>query len=407
MSTLEKKVAKIIDEVQRDGDSALVRFTRAFDCVRIKKGAIRVTKDEIRAALKETGSDFLNLVRGVAENIASYHRKQKASPRLFKNIHGAEVGWLYVPVGRVGVYLPGGTAPLVSTALMTIVPARVAGVREIVVATPPGKDGKINPFVLAACHELGADCVVRVGGAQAIAGLAFGTRSVPRVDLIVGPGNAYVTEAKRQLYGKVGIDMAAGPSEVAIVADDTADPSFIAADLLAQAEHDRLSTAVLFTPSTQIMREVRRELKSQLRSLARREILSGTLRKGVRLVKCRDLDDAIERVNRMAPEHLELMVSDHGELLPAIRNAGAIFIGAYSPTALGDYVAGPSHVLPTGGTARHSSVLSVDTFLKRVSMVKYGRTPLKVASHSAERLAMLEGLDAHARSIRIRREKQE
>ncbi len=404
MSSLEKKVAKIIEEVKRDGDRALIRFTREFDSVRLKKGAIHVTKAEIRAALKETGPGFTALVKGVAENIASYHHGQKAAGKLFKNAHGAEVGWLYIPVERVGVYLPAGTAPLVSTALMTIVPARVAGVCEIIVATPPGKDGRVNPFVLAACHELGADCIVRVGGAQAVAAMAFGTQSVPQVDLIVGPGNMYVTEAKRQLYGKVGIDMAAGPSEVAIVADDTADPSFIAADLLAQAEHDRLSTAVLFTPSAKVVREVKKEIKNQLRSLEREEILSDTLRKGLRLFKCRNLSDAAARVNRMAPEHLEIVVEDIGKILPKIRHAGAIFIGAYSPTALGDYVAGPSHVLPTGGTARHSSVLSVDTFLKRVSVVKYGKASLEKAAQFAERLAMLEGLGAHARSIRIRRE---
>lgn len=407
MSTLEKKVAKIIEGVKRDGDRALLRFTRDFDRVRIDRGAIRVTGGEIRAAIKETKADFTALIKEIAGNIASYHRKQKATARFFRNIHGAEVGWLYLPVERVGVYLPAGTAPLVSTALMTIVPARVAGVREIVVATPPGKNGKINPFLLAACRELGADCIVRVGGAQAIAAMAFGTRSVPRVDLIVGPGNMYVTEAKRQLYGKVGIDMAAGPSEVAIIADHNADPAFIAADLLAQAEHDTLSAAVLFTTSARLIREVRKEIKNQLRSLGRKEILSGTLQRGLRLVKCRNLGDATAKVNRMAPEHLEIVVDDPGEILSAICNAGAIFIGAYSPTALGDYVAGPSHVLPTGGTARHSSVLSVDTFLKRVSVVEYGRTSLKIASPAAERLAMLEGLGAHARSIRIRRESEQ
>jgi histidinol dehydrogenase len=400
VNTFEKKVAKIIDGVKRDGDSALVRFTREFDRVSMGQSAIRVKKSEIRAALKETGADFADLVREITGNIASYHRKQKAADRLFRNIHGAEVGWLYLPVERAGVYLPGGTAPLVSTALMTIVPARVAGVREIVVATPPRKDGKINPFLLAACHELDADCIVRVGGAQAVAAMAFGTRSVPRVDLIAGPGNKYVTEAKRQLYGKVGIDMAAGPSEVAIVADRTADPSFIAADLLAQAEHVN-GMAVLFSPSVKLIADARREFLRQSNLLGRRALSRLT----VRFVKCRSLDDAVRRVNRMAPEHLEIMVSDHEGLLSGIRHAGAIFIGAYSPTALGDYVAGPSHVLPTGGTARHSSVLSVDTFLRRVSMVKYGRTSLKIASQSAERLAMLEGLDAHARSIRIRRQK--
>jgi len=406
MSAFEKKVARIIEHVRQKGDRALIRFTRDYDHVRIREGAIRVTKDEIRDALEETGADFARFVRRIARNIASYHRKQRPAARFFKNIHGAKVGWFYLPVERVGVYLPAGTAPLVSTALMTLVPAKVAGVREIVVATPPGKNGRVNPFLLAACHELGARCIVRIGGAQAIAAMAFGTRSVPRVDMIVGPGNRYVTEAKRQLYGKVGIDMAAGPSEVAIIADRSADPSFIAADLLAQAEHDPLSAAVLFTPSVQLLRRVRREIKNQVRSLGRKEILSKITARGLRLVRCRSLRDAVAQVNQMAPEHLQIIVGDPGEVLMGIRHAGAVFVGACSPAVLGDYVAGPSHVLPTGGTARYSSVLSLDTFLKRVSVVRYGRSSLKKASRAAERLAMLEGLGAHARSIRIRLEKK-
>jgi len=406
MSALEKKVARIIEQVRREGDRALVRFTRDYDHVRIRQGGIRVTTEEIRAALKETGAGFTRFVRRIGRNIASYHGKQASAARFFKNIHGAQVGWIYRPVEKVGVYLPAGTAPLVSTSLMTIVPAKVAGVREIVVATPPGKNGRINPFLLAACHEMGANCIVRIGGAQAIAAMAFGTRSVPKVDMIVGPGNRYVTEAKRQLYGKVGIDMTAGPSEVAIIADRTAHPSFIAADLLAQAEHDPLSTAVLLTPSVRLLRGVRREIQNQLQSLERKEILSKAMGRGLKLIKCRSLGDAVARVNLMAPEHLEIIVGDPGKILMGIRHAGAIFVGAYSPAALGDYVAGPSHVLPTGGTARYFSVLSLDTFLKRVSVVRYGRSSFKKASRPTERLAMLEGLGAHARSIRLRLEKK-
>jgi histidinol dehydrogenase len=297
-------------------------------------------------------------------------------------------------------------APLVSTALMTIVPARVAGVREIIVCTPPGRDGRIDVFLLAACRLLGADRVFRVGGAQAIAAMAFGTESVPRVDLIVGPGNRYVTEAKRQLYGKVGIDMTAGPSEVAIIADGGADPALVAADMLSQAEHDVSSVAALFTDSSDLIRGVRKELRKQLRELPSGSIAFRTVRSGVRFVRCRSLTEAAECANRMAPEHLEIIMEKPQRIIPLIRNAGAVFVGPDTPTALGDYVAGPSHVLPTGGTARFFSVLSVDAFLKRVSCLRYDRASIMRAGPAAQRLAVLEGLEAHAKSVGMRMKKR-
>ncbi len=405
MGALEKKVARIIEQVGRDGDRAILRLTKRFDRASIALSRIRVSEAEMQKALRETGRGFARFIGSVARNIAAYHRRQLPRKKVFTNSHGATVGWFYIPVDRVGVYLPGGTAPLISTALATIVPAKIAGVDQIVAATPPDKNGEINPFILATCHLLGADVVIRAGGAQAIAAMALGTQRVPKVDVIVGPGNRYVTEAKRQLYGKVGIDMTAGPSEVAIVADLTVDPSFIAADLLAQAEHAN-GIAVLFSPSGRLIADVRKEFLKQLMLLNKREILPPTTRKAVRFVKCRNLEDAVWRVNRMAPEHLEILTAEPDKLLPLVRNAGAVFAGRFTATALGDYVAGPSHVLPTGGTSRFFSVLAVDNFFRRVSYTRYSAAAARKACKAVERLATLEGLGAHARSVRIRLEKK-
>ncbi|MCX6356539.1 MAG: histidinol dehydrogenase [Candidatus Aureabacteria bacterium] len=402
MNTIEKSVACIIEEVRRQGDRALIRLTRKFDRVTLAASALRVSSGEMARAVRVAGPEFKRMVREIALNIEEYHRRQLPRPAFFTNRHGARVGWRYAPVARAGVYLPAGTAPLVSTALMTIVPARVAGVEEIIVATPPGMGGQLNPFLLAACRILGVSRVVRVGGAQAIAALAYGTKSVPAVDLIVGPGNVFVTEAKRQLAGKVGIDMTAGPSEVAIIADEKAEPACIAADLLSQAEHDTGSVAVLFTPSARLIARVREELGRQEAALTRTAVLSRSARKGIRLVRCNSLEDAVRRSNAMAPEHLEIITRAPERLAGKVRNAGAIFLGAYSATALGDYVAGPSHVLPTGGTARFYSVLSVDTFMKRISLLKYDRASLKRAYRAASRLAEIEGLDGHARALAVR-----
>jgi len=395
MIAVEKIVSRIIEQVRLQGDRALVSLSMKYDRVRLPRGGIRVPPSEIASAVQCAGIDFARLIRSVARNIAAYHRAQLPRDRAFKNMHGARVGWRYVPVERVGVYLPAGKAPLVSTALMTIVPAKVAGVRDITVASPPQRDGGINPFVLAACHLLGADRIVRVGGAQAIAAMALGTKSIPRVDLIVGPGNVYVTEAKRQLYGRVGIDMTAGPSEVAIVADGSAPPDLVAADLLSQAEHDRLSVAILFTTSARLIRRVQEEIRKQ--SQRSNESVSG-----VRYVRCRNIGEATELINRMAPEHLQIMTVNPGAIAARVRNAGAIFAGPFSATAFGDYVAGPSHVLPTGGTARFFSALSVETFLKRISCIRYNKNSAAKAIPLAERLAQIEGLRAHARALRLR-----
>lgn len=405
MNRVEGIVSRIIDQVRRGGDTSLVRLTLKYDGVRLGRGKIRVGKQEVKQSTRLAGSRFDRLVRSTARNIKLYHRKQMPRSKTFKNSHGASVGWLYRPVDRAGVYIPGGTAPLVSTALMTIVPARVAGVGEIVVCTPPGKDGEINPYILAACNLLGADTICRVGGAQAIAAMAFGTKSVPKVDTIVGPGNIYVTEAKRQLYGRVGIDMTAGPSEVVIIADGSADPAIIAVDLLSQAEHDIRSRAVLLATSKRLIDEVRGEMQRQLKKLPRRPLVLKAIRRGLELIRCRSLSEAVVMANRIAPEHLEIMTGNPEGLVQSIRNAGAIFVGTFSATALGDYVAGPSHVLPTGGTARYFSALSVNTFLKQMSYIKYDLPSIGKAAAAAERLAELEGLEAHAEAVRMRKRK--
>jgi len=394
MNRLEKTVSGIIAQVRRDGDKALLRLTEKYDGARLSGRRILVSGAEMRSAVKRAGADFAGLVKSVAKNIAAYHRAQLPRDRYFKNLHGARVGWFYAPVERVGVYLPAGKAPLVSTALMTVVPARVAGVKEIFVATPPRRDGKINPYLLAACWLLGVKTVVRAGGAQAVAAMALGTKSVPRADLIVGPGNIYVTEAKRRLYGKVGIDMTAGPSEVAIIADGGAPPESVAADLLSQAEHDKLSRAVLFSTSGGLIDAVKNEIRR--RALAAAEI------KGIKLVKCRSVAEAVKAVNLMAPEHVQVITKDADKVIARLRNAGAVFAGPFSATALGDYVAGPSHVLPTGGSARFMSVLSVGTFLKRISYVRYDEKSAAAAVPLAERLAEIEGLAGHALALRRR-----
>lgn len=405
MNKLEKSVGEIIARVRRGGDRALVAFTKQFDRVQLDPKKLRVAAWEYDHAIRRAGLEFIELFCNVAKNIEEYHRLQLPSDCSFKNAHGARVGWIFKPVERVGIYIPGGTAPLISTVLMTVIPAQVAGVSEIVVCTPPQKNGRVNPHILAACSLRKVKAVYRVGGAQAVAAMAYGTKSVPQVDLIAGPGNAYVTEAKRQLYGVTGIDMTAGPSEVAIIADKSANPEYIAADLLSQAEHDPRSRAALFSSTASLLEKVRAEITRQVASLPRKAIIARAAKRGITLVKCKSLVDAIKRVNELAPEHLEIVTRAPQAVASSITNAGAIFVGPNSATALGDYVAGPSHVLPTGGAARFSSVLSVDTFLKRVGYIHYGKRALAKAASQVEALARLEGLEAHARAVHLRRGK--
>jgi len=395
-----ERVREIVARVRKDGDRALKEFTLKFDGARVR--AIRVAPAELAAARARLPPDALRAFRRAGRNISRYYSLHL--PRSWRKGRGDGLSWgeKVTPLESVGVYIPGGKAPLASTIFMTVIPARIAGVKRIALAAPPRKDGRIDPFLLAAAGFLGVREVYAVGGAQAIAALAYGTRSIPRVDKIVGPGNIYVTLAKKEVFGAVDIDMLAGPSEVAVLADDSAAPRFVAADLLAQAEHGAGGAAVLVTPNARLIASVKKEIAGLLPRLRRGAILRASLGRSALLVKTRNLGEGIDLVNRMAPEHLEIMTRDPGKTLKGIKNAGAIFLGPYSPVAAGDYAAGPSHVLPTGGTARFTSHLSVFDFVKRTSLLAYSRAGLKRDAEAIAVLSGLEGLDAHALSAKIR-----
>jgi histidinol dehydrogenase len=396
------QVEKIVFAVQKEGDAALCRFTREFDGADLSPEELPVTQEEIRAAYRQVGEDFLSALTLARERITSFHQKQLARSWFETDQQGVFRGQVVRPLSRVGVYVPGGTASYPSSVLMNAIPAAVAGVSEIVLVTPPGPDGRINPHTLVAAGEAGVTEIYRVGGAQAVAALAFGTETIKAVDKITGPGNIYVTLAKRWVFGQVDIDMLAGPSEVAVVADESASPAYIAADLLAQAEHDPLSAAILFTPSAPLAEAVQKELARQLASLPRRETAGRALAGGGALVITRDLEEAVELADAFAPEHFELLVAEPFLWLGRIKNAGAIFLGAYSPEPVGDYLAGPNHVLPTGGTARWASGLGVDAFLKRINVVAYSREALAQTGRQVAVLARAEGLEAHARAVEVR-----
>jgi histidinol dehydrogenase len=394
------RVRAIIDRVRREGDRALRDYTLKYDGARIR--SFRVAPAKIAAARKNLPADVRRAFRRAERNISLYYSSQL--PRSWKKARGDGLvfGEKVTPLEAVGVYIPGGKAPLVSTVFMTVIPARIAGVERIVLATPPRKDGTIDPFILAAADFLGVREIYALGGAQAIAALAYGTRSVPRVDKVAGPGNVYVTLAKREVFGAVDIDMLAGPSEVAVLADDSAEARFVAADLLAQAEHGAGGMALLVTPSARLIEKVKKEIAGILPGLRRWAILQDSLEKGTLLIKTRNLGEGTDLINRIAPEHLEILTRDPGKTLRSIRNAGAIFLGRDSPVAAGDYIAGPSHVLPTGGSARFFSHLSVYDFVKRTSVIAYTRAGLKRDAAAAAVLSGLEGLDAHSLSVRIR-----
>ena len=396
------RVEEIVAAVQKEGDAALCRFSREFDGVELSPEELPVTQEEIRAAYRQVGEDFLSALTLARERITSFHQKQLARSWFETDQQGVFRGQVVRPLSRVGVYVPGGTASYPSSVLMNAIPAAVAGVSEIVLVTPPGPDGRINPHTLVAAGEAGVTEIYRVGGAQAVAALAYGTETIKAVDKITGPGNIYVTLAKRCVFGQVDIDMLAGPSEVAIVADESASPAYVAADLLAQAEHDPLSAAVFFTPSAHLAEAVHKELARQLASLPRRETAGRALAGGGALVITRDLEEAVELADAFAPEHCELLVAEPFLWLGRIKNAGAIFLGAYSPEPVGDYLAGPNHVLPTGGTARWASGLGVDAFLKRINVVAYSREALAQTGRQVAVLARAEGLEAHARAVEVR-----
>ena len=393
-------VRKILEEVRKKGDRALRELTEKLDGVKLR--SFRVSSREFTSARKVLTPGLRKIFRRVESNIRGYYSRSTRGSWQEGRGDGMIRGERIIPLARAGLYIPGGRAPLISTVLMTAVPAILAGVGRIVLVSPPRPDGSLNPYILAAADFLGLREIYKVGGAQAIAALAFGTETIPRVDKIAGPGNIYVTLAKKEVFGRVDIDLPAGPSEVVILADGSAPPAWAAADLLAQAEHGPGGKAILISPSRTLLAAVAGELEKLLETAARRDILRETLREGAFLVKVKSQKEGIGLINRIAPEHLELMVIKPEKILPRIRNAGAIFLGKYSPVAAGDYAAGPSHVLPTGGGARFFSPLSVNTFLKTSSIIRYNRPSLKNDLEALTTLAELEGLEAHALSGRLR-----
>ena len=400
-ANVEDAVAGIIATVRQKGDAALYEYAEKFD--RVKLSGLEVTAQEIQEAFETVEPEFLEILREAAVNIRAFHEKQVRSSFLLNDKDGVVIGQKVTPIEKVGLYVPGGTAAYPSTVLMDSVPAKIAGCGQIVIVTPPGKDGKVNPVILAAAKIAGVDRIFKVGGAQAVAALAYGTETVPKVDKIVGPGNAYVAEAKKQVFGKVAIDMIAGPSEILVVADSTANPRYVAADLLSQAEHDKMASAVLVTDSYAFAQAVSEELEQQIPQLPRQEIARASIdNNGKIIVSEGNLMQAIEIANRIAPEHLELCVDDPFAYLDKVKHAGSIFMGKYCPEALGDYFAGPNHTLPTSGTARFSSPLSVDDFVKKTQFTYYTPNALEKVADKIACFARKEGLDAHARSAEIR-----
>ena len=396
------RVKEIVARVRTVGDAALFEYTARFDHVEVTADTVQVTREEIDAAYAAASPEWLEAMREAARRITLFHEKQKQNTWIdFQP--GISLGQKITPLNRVGVYVPGGTAAYPSSVLMNVIPAKVAGVKEIIMVTPPGKDGGASsPLAVVAADIAGVDKIYRIGGAQAVAALAFGTQSIPRVDKITGPGNIYVANAKREVFGHVGIDMVAGPSEVLVIADESADPRYVAADMLSQAEHDPLAAAILVTDSPTLASHVDAELARQTALLPRREVVEKSLAAYGTIVVADDLAACADIANQIAPEHLELSVSDPYALLPLISNAGAIFLGHYSPEPLGDYLAGPNHVLPTSGTARFFSPLSVDDFVKKSSIICCSRQELEKVADQVILLARQEGLDAHANAIAIR-----
>ncbi len=398
---VEAAVAGIIEGVRRRGDAAVRDDTLKFDGALPEK--TELSPEDMRRSAAECGRDFLDALGRAAENIRRFHERQKQQSWFVTRPDGVMMGQRIRGLSRVGIYVPGGTAAYPSSVLMNAIPAKIAGVGEIVMATPPAAGGRPNPAIMAAALRAGVDRVFQIGGAQAVAALAFGTETVPAVDKIVGPGNIYVATAKKQLFGTVGIDMVAGPSEILILADGTANPRFLAADLMSQAEHDPLASAILLTPSEEIASATVREIDRQIGGLSRKEIIEKSLDRYGAVVVCGTMDEAVDFANEIAPEHLEVCAENPMEFLGRIDNAGSVFLGNYAPEPLGDYYAGPNHVLPTGGTARFSSPLSVDAFVKKSSFLYYTKEALGRADADIVALARAEGLTAHANSIEVRR----
>ena len=403
----EAAVADILANVKEKGDEALFSYTKEFDKVEVTPETIRVTEAEIEEAYKAVDASLLEVIRKALVNIRSYHEKQRQNSWFTSTENGTMLGQKVTPLNRVGVYVPGGKAVYPSSVLMNIVPAKVAGVPHIVMTTPPGKDGKVNPSTLVAAKEAGADEIYKVGGAQAIGALAYGTASIPKVDKIVGPGNIFVALAKKAVYGHVSIDSIAGPSEILVLADETANAHYVAADLLSQAEHDEMASAILITTSTELAQNVEKEIEGYLKVLSRKEIIEKSLENFGYILIAEDMDEAIEAANEIASEHMEIVTKNAFEVMLKVRNAGAIFIGEYSSEPLGDYFAGPNHVLPTNGTAKFFSALSVDDFIKKSSIVYYSRTALQEIHKDIIQFASSEQLTAHANSIAVRFEEKD
>lgn len=401
----EERVAAILDTVKKEKDKAIFQYTRQFDGTEITADTIVVSEEEIQEAYEKVDASLIEIIRKAKKNIEVYHEKQRQYSWFDSKPDGTMLGQKVTALQRVGVYVPGGKAVYPSSVLMNIIPAKVAGVEEIVMVTPPGKDGKVNPNTLVAAKEAGADVIYKVGGAQAIAALAYGTESIPKVDKIVGPGNIYVALAKKAVYGHVSIDSIAGPSEILVIADETANPRYVAADLLSQAEHDELASAILVTTSEELAKQVSDQVEIFVEELSRTEIMRKSLDNYGYILVADTMEDVIDIANEIASEHLEIMTANPYDVMMKVRNAGAIFIGEYSSEPLGDYFAGPNHVLPTNGTAKFFSPLCVDDFIKKSSIIAYSREALEGIHEDIERFAEAEQLTAHANSIKVRFEK--
>jgi histidinol dehydrogenase len=403
----ESAVAEIIETVKKGGDEALFSYTEKFDHCKMDAAHIRVTREEIDEAYQKVDADFVEVMKKSAANIRAFHEKQLRNSWFDPKPDGTILGMKILPIAIAGVYVPGGKAAYPSSVLMNVLPAKVAGVERIIMTTPPGADGKVNPGTLVAAHIAGVDEIYKVGGAQAIAAMAFGAQSIPKVDKITGPGNIFVALAKKACFGYVSIDSIAGPSEILVIADETANPRYVAADLLSQAEHDELASAILITTSKTLADQVSIEVDRFVANLSRREIIEKSLNNYGYILMVDSLDEAADTANEIASEHLEILTKDPFAMMTKIRNAGAIFLGEYSSEPLGDYFAGPNHVLPTNGTARFFSPLNVDDFLKKTSIISYSRPALEKIHQDIECFAENEGLTAHANSIRVRFEKED
>lgn len=402
---VRKSVEEIIENVKSSGDKALRGYTLDFDKVYLE--SFKIEKEEIEKAYNEGDLEFIEILKESIKNIEKYHKNQKKTSYIYQKELGVFMGQRLIPMDSVAIYVPGGKAAYPSSVLMNAIPAKVAGVNEIVLVTPPDKNGEVNKQILVAAKLCGINKVYKLGGAQAIAALAYGTESIENVSMIVGPGNAFVAEAKRQVYGDVGIDMVAGPSEILIVADEKANPKYIAADLMSQAEHDELASSILVTTSKRLADKVNKEIEVQVKNLSRRNIIESSLINFGKIVICKSIEECIELANLIAPEHLELLIDSPIEYLEQVKNAGSVFLGEYTPEPIGDYFGGTNHVLPTGGTARFSSPLSVDTFVKKSSFLYYSQKAVVRDGEKIIRFANEEGLTAHANSVKVRLDNEE